>query len=125
MKELTPLLEKLAAKLGTTVEMLWDVMLKQAMIRGVTDLIICTVLIVGNVWLFRLVQRKTTCPPVTAERQYPRCEWDDVEIPAWTILVVVTLIVILCVIASVPDIITAFANPQYWALEHILNAVKR
>jgi len=33
MKELTPLLEKLAEKLGTTVEKLWDVLLNQVQVQ--------------------------------------------------------------------------------------------
>jgi hypothetical protein len=46
VKELTELLGKLADKLGTTVEKLWSVLLKQAPISGTVDLLLCASLVV-------------------------------------------------------------------------------
>lgn len=124
MKELTPLLEKLAAKLGTTVEMLWGVLLKQAAISATMDLIFCVGIVVGFTWCFRFVQRKTTPIPETDGR-YAYSDWDDAgKGVAWIIIAVMAVIGSILIICGVQNAVTAFLNPQYWALEHILGKCK-
>ena len=125
MKELTPLLEKLAAKLGTTVEMLWGVLLKQAPISGAVDLITCATLVWLAIWSFRFVQRKTTVPAATEDKRYPSAEWEgEGKLVAWLCVAAFACFVLICVGTSAQNIFAAFLNPQYWALEQILSKCK-
>lgn len=124
MKELTLLLEKLAAKLGTTVEMLWGVLLKQAWISATTDLIFCIGIILGFVWCFRFVQRKTTPIPET-EGRYAYADWDDEgKVIAWVVIAIMAVIGGILLIAGLENIVTGYLNPQYWALKEILSKCK-
>lgn len=125
MKELTPLLEKLAAKLGTTVEMLWGVLLKQAPISAAVDLVTCVALVGLTVWSVRFVQRKTTPPPKTDKDRYPSADWrEEGELLAWLTVAAFAFLVLICVGTSAQNIVAGFFNPQYWALEQILSKCK-
>lgn len=124
MKELVPLLEKLAAKLGTTVEMLWAALLRQAVISAATDAILCTALVLGFVWCFRFVQRKTTPIPETDGR-YAYADWDDEgKVVAWVVIAIMAVIGFILLASGIQNIITGLFNPQYWALEQILSKCK-
>lgn len=60
------LLERIATKLGTTAEHLWGVMVKQAPISGITDLISIVVLIAAAFLWCKTVHRKTKTPPIAS-----------------------------------------------------------
>jgi hypothetical protein len=127
MKELTELLGQLAAKLGTTVEKLWTVLLKQAPIGGTVDLVLCIGLVVFSVWFFRFVQGKTTKHEVTTSGGYTRneAEWENEgAFMAWIGVGVIMLLTVICVCSETEMIIAAFFNPEYWALTKILSNVK-
>ena len=125
MKELTPFLEQLASKLGTTVEKLWAVLLKQASISGTVNFVLCISLILIAVKCFRFVNRKTTVPPKTEENRYPNAQWgEDEAIIAWIGISLLLFVIGLIILLSVDNIVTAFFNPEYWALKAILGAFK-
>ena len=126
MKELTPFLEQLASRIGTTVEKLWTVLLKQAPISGMVDIVVCIGLIVVAAKCFRLVQQKTTVPEKTEEDQYPCAQWDNEgACGAWIGMGILLIIIVTIIMFSVQNIAAAFLNPEYWALKEILNAYKR
>lgn len=116
MKELTELLGALAVKLGTTVDKLWSVLLKQAPISGTVDLVICIALVIASVFVFRFVNTKTT------EDEHGEADWDsDGKCFVWigtAIFIAIAGALILC---SVESIASAFFNPEYWALTKILS----
>lgn len=121
-----PLLEQLAAKLGTTAEKLWAVLLKQAPISGMANLILCVGLVLFAVKCFRFVNRKTTVPLMTEENQYPRGEWEsEGSFFAWTGIGILFFVVGLVIAFSVNNIAAAFFNPEYWALKEILSVLKK
>ena len=115
-------LTALAAKLGTTAEYLWGVLLKQAPITGVVDLLVCAAWIAGVVAWAKFVNRKTTKPARTEDEQYPSAEWsDEVGVGlAWASVVVAAIITALVVGSELSTIVAALANPEYWALKQIL-----
>ena len=111
------LIEVLAAKLGTTAEHLWGVLVRQAPISGGVDLVLCVVIAVVTAWWVQLVMRKTTCPPETETNRYPRAEWkDEFAFLAWFTVFAAGVLALVCVIGSAQGIVAAFANPEYWAL---------
>lgn len=120
----TALIEKLADKLGTTVEHLWGVLLHQAPISGAVDLAKVVVMVLVAVGLVWVVKGKTTEPAETKDDLYPRAEWgDDVAFFAWLVTFGYLIITGVVVIGSAQDIVAAFLNPEYWALSHILGKV--
>ncbi len=125
MEKVIPLLEQLAAKLGTTIDKLWGVLLKQAPISGTVDLFLCIGLILVAVRCFRFVKRMTTVPPKTLEDLYPHAKWEDEGAGfAWVGVGFLLLVVGLIVIFSVHNIAATFFNPEYWALKEILSVFK-
>jgi hypothetical protein len=114
------LLEQLANKLGTTSEYLWSILLKQAYISAITDLIFVIV-----IWLSGIILLSLHLYFSGYKRD--NSLYDDYEdfLPMimivaaliWTVLFVVSIIII-------SSIVTAFINPEYWALKQILNAIK-
>lgn len=106
-------LTTLAAKLGTTAEYLWGVLLRQAPVTGALDLAVIAAWVAGCVWLVRFVRRKTA-------GQKP--EWDDEmgRVFGWGGAVLVCSLVAIIGGASIGPAVTAIVNPEYWALRQIL-----
>lgn len=115
------LIEALAAKLGTTAEHLWGVLVRQAPISGAVDLVLCVVIAAVTVWWVALVKRKTTCPPETKTNRYPKAEWrDEGAFLAWIVTVIFGVLALISAIVSAQGIVAAFANPEYWALKQLV-----
>lgn len=111
MTDITPLLEQLALKLGTTTEYLWGVMLKQAPIEGFVWVAQFCAMLVGIFGLYRLTK-------YLAKQD----SWDEphIVVPvifAWIVMGMFFLFIFL----SVSTIVACFLNPEYWALEQILD----
>jgi len=115
MNQLTDLLGQLAAKLGTTIELLWTVLIRQAPIDGVVSIFQYILVII---WTFIAV--KYTKWFIKGINSGDREE-------DWWILIVVgwlfTIGLLLALFFSLPDTVAAFINPQYWALEHVLDKI--
>lgn len=108
------LIEKLAAKLGTTAEHLWGVLVRQAPISSATEAIALAIYATVMVWGYRLVREKTK----------EDGDWNDncgsIVLP-WIIWGVGTLILLIVLCFSLSNIVAGFANPEYWALKEILS----
>jgi predicted membrane channel-forming protein YqfA (hemolysin III family) len=105
-------LDALAAKLGTTGEHLWGVLLRQARIEAWSDLMLFVfALIVGCLSCFVFLK--------ISERDDSN---DFVPLAAICILLAIGA---LAFVVELPGaILTEFLNPEYWALKHILAGVK-
>jgi uncharacterized protein involved in cysteine biosynthesis len=105
-------LQALAVKLGTTVDHLWGVLLKQAPIDGTIEFIFCSILVWFNVKMARMVVRKTLSD---------KPEWkDDLSEIAWVLLATLVFFSVIIVWCNAAMIIAAFFNPEYWALKQLL-----
>ena len=115
------LIRELAEKLGTTGEHLWGVLVQQAAISAVTDLLVLIGWAVILLFSFRFILRKTTTPAKTEDNMYPHPEWrDENAIAAWLIWGFATVAVIIIAGASLSTIIGAILNPEFWALKQII-----
>ena len=114
-------LTALAQKLGTTAEYLWGVLLKQAPITGIVDLLTSAALFAGA-WLWlRYVMQKTTEPKEIAGTRWERADWDnEAAFFSWLSAIVLVAIASVLLVSSVSTIITVMLNPEYWALRQIL-----
>ena len=98
----------LADKLGVAVEFIWSALIKQAYISGVFDLCLSILLVFGLVWITRFLWK------VKNDGLYD----SNAEIAK----VVVFILWGLCLVIipmSIYGAITAFANPEYWALKQV------
>jgi dolichyl-phosphate-mannose--protein O-mannosyl transferase len=116
MEQITPLLEKLANQLGTTIEHLWSVLLKQVNVEivlcglwqniflwgGIIIVAICVV------WIIIMVMN----------------EADEGYALVFVLLISVIIIAGCGYYSNYSDLITLKNNPEYWALKEILGAIK-
>ena len=113
-------LTDLANKLGITAEYLWGVLLRQAPLTGVIDMMLIMAWLIGAVLWCRFIVRKTTCPRPTEND--PKADWTgEAAFFAWASAVVVALFAGVAVSRSLATTVAALANPEYWALHQILN----
>ena len=121
-EQLQQALTELCAKLGTTVEHLWEVLIKQAYISGITNTIVIAIWTVALVFGFKFVHRKTTVPPKTEENEYPSAEWEDEgKVVSWCIWSFFLIIIISVIGCEAEGIIGSLFNPEYWALTKLIH----
>lgn len=109
------LIEKLAERLGTTAEHLWEVLVRQAPITATTDTITLGLMLVAGLVAFWLAVRWAKHPP------YESGDANEFAIVvAGIAATVLLLIVAISFVASASDIVSGFANPEYWALKQLL-----
>ena len=115
MKEITPLLEELAKKIGTTTEYLWTALIRQAPINSVIN-IVEWIIMAFVTWLawkgFKKAWKK-------AEKE----NWDEFWVICPLFVGIAFLILWIVALFSISSTITGFVNPEYWALKEILNAI--
>lgn len=113
MKELLPLLEGLAASLGTTVEHLWGILLKQAPIGAVTDLIQYG-LIAGAIVFWAKTTRTIASKVEKRDMDDEHYIWIGV---GWLAIIFFVLVAFF----SFPMTVAKIVNPEYWATMEILD----
>jgi len=105
------LINKLADRLGTTADKLWAVLVEQAAVSAIANTTTLTVTgaILGLLaWRAKQVLNEGT--------YYER----DKAIFGSLIVGLACLVWTICLLASVPDIVSGFVNPEYWALKQLL-----
>lgn len=115
MEQLTLLLEKLADKLGTTVEHLWGVLLQQVNI----EIILCNLWI--NIWMWGGVGVTLILIVIIIMM----VKSDNSELVPFPIMAILTFgsIAVLGVYTNYSKLLTLENNPEYWVLEQVLRAI--
>lgn len=111
--ETNKLIETLAAKLGTTTEYLWGVLLRQAPIDATICLLANVVIIIMGVVLYKVHQHfkdKETS--------------DAFEFLFPIVCLVFASCAIVLPIVTISNIINGYFNPEFWALDYIINHIK-
>lgn len=112
MENLTNLLEKLAEKLGTTVEFLWGVLVKQAHIIAYINLSVAGLFFLLMIYgLFRLMKDPPT--PIPNDEMYAP------HVVGIILLIVGVVVVLVTGISG----FVALLNPEYWALRKVLRII--
>jgi len=113
-------LTELASKLGTTAEYLWAALLRQALIGGISDIMLMAVWIAITVLWVKVVFRKTK-EPEQSKNGYVSPEWaSESAFFAWASAAILVLLTLCMITNSLSITIAAFANPEYWALKQII-----
>lgn len=110
------LIQELAAKMGVAVDVLWGALLRQAPITGCVEIIFAVFVICAAAAMVFVTRRIHKF--VSDEPDYQPM-WIGVGI-AWLVIFWLAM----GVICSLPTTVAAFLNPDYWALNTILNAVR-
>ena len=116
-EELAKKIIAMAETLGTTVEHLWGVLLKQAAISGSYSVFLVIFTVIPLVFWIRYVYKKTC-----VEDQDGDCDWEGEGAGvAWAVTVFWFLVVLFVVGFALQNAVTAFFNPEFWALQAILH----
>ena len=112
------LLQTLADKLGTTSQYLWGVLIKQAPISGTIVLVeyLMTILVLVAIWKFRV--------PLNKWFREGASDYDFLFFIGSIICGVIAVFWFVACIVMFEGMVTAFLNPEYWALDHILSTLK-
>lgn len=110
------LIRDLALKLGTTAEYLWAVLVQQALVSAIADLIFIILLSIFWIVFYSLHRRYT--------REDKYYDSDTLGFVVGLIGGVIGLFTIVAVPIFFFDMINGFFNPKYWALKEILSTLK-
>ena len=115
------LLRELAVRFETTTEHLWEVMIQQASITATMNAITAFFLTGATIITWCFVKAKTTPKPNSLIPSLPHeAEWDEEAAVVWPLLIIATIVVTGVVISLILTSVTASLNPEYWALQQIL-----
>lgn len=111
------LLQKLSASLGTTVEHLWEILIKQVYVDAIgCCLVIGIALVFGIAWTFY------------SKFWYKKIKEDNWHKDGFTTNIVISIIVYLVLFIILGDnlysIFSCLYNPEYQALQEILKYIK-
>lgn len=120
-EQTTKLIEELASKLGTTAEYLWGVLIKQAFYEASITLvqILCIFLFC---FIFFKVHKK-----LSVKKEYNGYEetgysyYEESAIVPMFFVGIVLAILLLIAFFSVNTVINGYFNPEYWALQEVLD----
>ncbi len=115
------LLKELATKLGTTSEYLWNVLIKQAPIDAIEEAMWSAFGIIATYVLYKVHTKLI---------EHDRKEYSLYSQESHGVIMTIALIVVfiwdISIIAgSIPTIINAIFNPEYWAFKQITHLLGR
>ena len=121
IKELSPIITKIANQLGVASEHIWGVLVRQAYVEGITDLMLCLVIIVLTVcyWKFIRYAHKKIC------YQSEKDSWDsDILAPIYVTGAILGFIGAILFVIGMSSAVGKFLNPEYYALQILTNLIK-
>lgn len=120
-EQVMEILRVLAEKFNTTTEFLWEILIKQAYVHGVTSIIcflITSVLIFGWNWIWwRAEVGEETSRRDQGDRMFAifMCRlFGLILVFIWTCLF----------LSGMFDVTTALINPEYWVIKQVLGGLK-
>lgn len=113
------LIETLAAKLGTTTEYLWSVLIKQAPIDATVTLI--QIILTGIFGYILLKLHRKFSKEIDNYSFYDNNDWAIIPMVLSAIIFgLLAIISFFCI----GDVFNGYFNPEYWALKQVFNFVK-
>lgn len=126
MEQLTKLLETLAAKLGTTAQYLWAVLIKQARVDATIDLLL--LLLSGAVVFILLRLHLRFSKEIAGTHQYNENtlyqKHGEMLVGPMILGAAIFSILFIAQLMCVGTIVSGFLNPEYWALNKVLGQLK-
>jgi hypothetical protein len=121
VNELAPVIDKLAAKLGVTATYLWGVLLKQAPVAAYTMTVeyIATALVLYLCWRYRAALGGAFMKGINEHEATAA-----ITLIATFVIGIVAVVWLISCLFSFEGFVTAWINPEYWALDKIISSVK-
>ena len=119
--EITNLLATLADKLGTTSEYLWGILLRQAPISATVILIQIIFTVLSGIFLWKLHKYFSK----ETDERYSMYERSNGGLEV--LLIIFSVLILIIGIVSffqIENVLNGYFNPEYWALNKILNILK-
>jgi len=110
MEEFTQFLEKMANVLGVTIDKVWEILLKQAFISGMLDIVIYSCLVLSCTYVYRFIKAKAGT--------FNMHEAENVSM--WTLFLIWSVIVGCIILLNINSTVAALFNPEYWALNKLI-----
>ena len=109
------LIEELAAKLGTTAEHLWGVLVRQAPISATVSasLTLAWVIVLVCCWRFAVRSMKRANEDSILHE-------DEVMAVVFIALILMSIATAVVITIGSAGCVSAFANPEYWALKQVM-----
>jgi len=120
---ITPVIEGIAQKLGVTVEYLWGIMVRQAYIDGISEIIwggIFSILTIISIFIGKTFYKKAT-----ANGKIMDLYKLDAEGTVCCLSITIAIICIVFAAIVFTDGLKLFLNPEYKAFKDIVNQFKR
>lgn len=117
MDQLAPLLNKLAEQMGTTSQYLWGVLLKQAPVKAS---IIGAEYAITAIALYMIFRFRKSIVDYCAE-ELPK----PVNVIGGVVIGIIAVVWLLECMFCFESFLTAIFNPEYWAMQRVLSAVKK
>jgi hypothetical protein len=125
IKELMPLLQKVADKLDSSAQYLWALQLQQVKVQIIKIALLDVLVLISfyGVYLFYkyMQEEVTNCNRVTVKRSE---EQEVLGIVGGVVCGLVIIIGLASFIVSISSLPTMILNPEYWALQEIMKMVK-
>lgn len=114
-QEIFKRLDAMAEKLGVAAQYLWGVVVKQAYVEGITDLIVTVVLAIAATiaiklcikWHYKIIEDR----------------WDDISYLPFTFAVIGIVVLLGIALGNLVDGVQHIANPAYFALKLLGEAI--
>lgn len=123
-EETTQLIQQLADKLGTTSEYLWGTLIRQAKIDSIVTLFQFLLIGIFGYVIFRIHKSLSIKKDYDG---YSETGYQHYQETASIFMIISVCLFVMLLIASffsIPDLVSGFLNPEYWALKEILKSIK-
>jgi hypothetical protein len=120
-EDTTKLVEQLATKLGTTSEYLWNILLKQAPVDAAISLVQILLMVSAGYFLVVINNNRIAYNKENADSYSD----DSLYCAALAVGGVIYVLMLFFCLGLIEDVINGFFNPEYWALNKILNTISK
>lgn len=119
----TKLLELLAQKLGTTTEYLWMVLVKQAPVDATITLFQTVLIMMFGWFLYRKHKRLMVKKDYNGYNETGYSHYEEVAYIPMIVGAIFFVIMSTVAFFCIQDIINGYFNPEYWALNKLLQTL--
>ena len=119
--EITNLLTVLADKLGTTSEYLWGILVRQAPVAATITLIQIIFTVLSGIFLWKLHKYFSK----ETDERYSMYDRGNGGLEALMVMFSMLILIIgIVLFFAIESMFNGYFNPEYWALNKILNTLK-
>lgn len=119
-EQLNLVINTLSSKLGVVADKLFPILIKQSYVEGflsIFELLFGIAFCLLPYWFYKYVTKKDEDGECISE-----C-WEDSWVAYWIFTIIICFIGIIMVIGNFSDIVTAFYNPEYFAIKRLFSDI--